>query len=133
MAPIDGDQLRRAINEPSNGNHVLHYFNAWQSIRRRLAAAQQVLDKNFSNADVVGLVRSKYMADMQRELHEAELRLTNTYHYIWHVLRAAESATYGKDYSGKEQYKVRLSDEIRALCGEICEDMTRGDRDLYWC
>ena len=131
LLPIDGDLLRVMIGEPSVPNYVLNEFNAWQSIRRRLAAAQQVLDKNLSNADVVALVKSRYMADMQRELHEAEVRLTTTYHYIYKALRVSESATWG-EFLGRKQYKVRLSDEIRALCGEICEDMTRGDRDLYW-
>ena len=37
-----------------------------------------------------------------------------------------------EEFLGRKQYKVRLSDEIRALCGEICEDMTRGDDNLYW-
>ena len=71
------------------------------------------------------------MADMQRELHEAEVRLTTSYHEIYKALRVSESATWG-EFLGRKQYKVRLSDEIRALCGEICEDMTRGDPDPYW-
>ena len=129
---VNGDRLRGMIGEPSSGNYVLNQLNAWQSIRRRLAAAQQVLDKNLNNADVVGLVKSRYMADMQRELHEAEVRLTTSYHEIYKALRVSESATWG-EFLGRKQYKVRLSDEIRALCGEICEDLTRGDRDLYWC
>ena len=44
----DGDMLRRAINED-----VLREFNEWQSIKRRLEAAQQVLDKNLNNTATI--------------------------------------------------------------------------------
>jgi len=32
----------------------------------------------------------------------------------------------------KIEYKVHLSDEIRALAEEICADMTRGDPNTTW-
>ena len=86
-------------------------------------------------------MKRKYMADMQRDLHQVEARLNSSYHFIYRRLRRASRETWPRvpEYmlkpgttQGPVRYKVRLSDEIRALCGEICEDLTRGDRDLYW-
>ena len=122
----DGDILRRVINED-----VLRYFNEWQSITRRLEAAQQVLDKNLNNTDVVDLMKRKYMADMQRELDIAEAALDASYHFIYRRLRRAGTETW--EYrQGPNRFKVHLSDEIRALCNEICDELTNGDNDISW-
>ena len=138
MAPIDGDRLRRAINEPSNGNYVLNELNECQRIKQAKACwptVQQVLDNKLRNADVRDWMNRRYFADMQvdmqRDLRRAEERLTSTYHYMYKALKRAETEIW-EEFLGRKQYKVRLSDEIRALCGEICEDMTRGDDNLYW-
>ena len=45
---------------------------------------------------------------------------------MYKSLKRAETEVWG-EFLGRKEYKVRLSDEIRALCREIREDMTRGD------
>ena len=122
----DGAQLGKMINET-----VLGDFNEWQQIKHRLEIANEVLDQKLNNTDVVDLV----LADYQRDLHLVEARLEADYHSINRKLRRASRETwpYSESYrQGINRFKVRLSDEIRALADEICDDMCRGDRDMSW-
>ena len=122
----DGDRLRRVINED-----VLSQFNEWQSIKHRLEAAKKVLEVNLKKKDIVNLIDHTYLVDMQRESHSVEARLDSSYHYIYRSLRRAGTETW--EYrQGPNRFKVRLSDEIRALCKEICDELENGDNDMSW-
>ena len=130
----DGDRLGRLINE-----EVLQEFNEWQRIKHLLEARNKVLNKNL-NKVCVDFVNRRYMADMQRALDQREWRLEADYHSIYRKLRRASTETWPpkREYmlkpgeEDKIRYKVRLSDEIRALADEICKDMTRGDPSTSW-
>jgi hypothetical protein len=113
---------------------VLTDFNAWQKIKDRLEIANEVLDKKLNDTDVIDLV----LADYKRDLQLVEACLEADYHSLYRSLRRARTEIWGSTPlhmlkpGDKIPYKVRLSDEIRALTEEICDDMTRGDPDTSW-
>ena len=80
----------------------------------------------------------EYMADMQLELNRIEIRLEFSYRFIYRRLKRASTEIWGPTPKymlkpdDKIEYKVHLSDEIRALAEEICADMTRGDPNTTW-
>ena len=134
LAGNDGDKLGRMIND------VLGVFNEWQNIKHRLEAAKKVMEVKLNNQDIMDLVNRKYLVDMQRESHKVEARLSSDYNYIYRALRRASSETWPQGEAArymkpgttqaKIRYKVRLSDDIRALCKEICDELRNGDNDM---